>query len=222
MKTFSKFLSTLSLGAALCFAGPVVSSVSAQGPRPRGPEASEAQPQRGPHMRRGRRHHGRPFAELNLSDAQRAQMRTIHQEARQQFRQLRGSADEAAMRALRRQTFERVQGVLTPAQRTQAQELRAQHARQRLEHRLSRMTERLSLTPTQAQQVRGILSQASSQRRAIFEQSRLDETDPRASLEALRSRSEAQLGAVLSPEQMATLGEMRARHRQRGGRRGHR
>ncbi|MBX3270898.1 MAG: hypothetical protein KF729_11600 [Sandaracinaceae bacterium] len=203
MNTFSKILSTVSLGAALCFAGPVVSSVSAQSPGARGPGTAQAPdgarrgPPHGAHGRRGHMHrgHGQPFAELNLTEAQRTEMRAIHQRSR-----------------------EAMQNVLTPEQRARMQELRTTRAREHLDRRVAHMTERLSLTPTQAQQVRNIFSQADAQRRAIFEQSRTDETSPREALEALRTRTQAQLDAVLSAEQRSALGELRSQRGERGQR----
>ncbi|MCB9593930.1 MAG: hypothetical protein H6719_14445 [Sandaracinaceae bacterium] len=227
MKPFSKILSTVSLGAALCFAGPAISSVSAQaGPGARGPRTEQGVEgaRRGPHMR-GRRGHGRGgrgdmAAALNLTEAQQAQMRAIRQQAMEQGRAARQSGDRAAMMAARRGVHEQMQAVLTPAQRAQAQQLRAAHEQEMFEHRMTALTERLSLSATQAQQVRGILSHANTQRRAIFEQSRLDETDPRAALEALHTQTQAQLSSVLSAEQVTALGELRAHHGR--GHRGHR
>ncbi|MEZ4335182.1 MAG: hypothetical protein R3B82_00955 [Sandaracinaceae bacterium] len=228
MNKLSKILSSGFLGVALTLSGPVVSIASAQGPGGRGPDSAQQAPEagrRGPHMR-GRRGHGRgqPFAGLNLTDAQRQQMQTIRQQAAEQGRALRQSGDRQAMMALRRQTFEQIRNVLTPAQRAQAEQLRATHMQEMFEHRMTRLTERLSLTPTQAQQVRGILSHANTQRRAIFEQSRLDETNPREALEALHTQTQAQLSSVLSAEQMSSLGELRehrggpGHHGRRGGR----
>lgn len=226
MNKLSKILSTGFLGAALTLSGPVISIASAQGPGGRGQDSAQQGPEagrRGPHMRGRRGHRGHPFAQLNLTDAQRQQMQAIRRQAAERGRALRQSGDRQAMMALRRRTFEQIRNVLTPAQRAQAEQLRATHMQERFEHRMTRLTERLSLTPTQAQQVRGILSHANTQRRAIFEQSRLDETSPREALQALHAQTQAQLSSVLSAEQMSTLGELREHRGRRGhGPRGHR
>lgn len=216
----TKLLSTGFLGAALTLSGPVVIASAQGGPGARGADSAQQGPEgrrRGPHMRGRRGHRGHPFAQLNLTDAQREQMQAIRRQAAEQGRALRESGDRQAMMALRRSTFEQVRNVLTAQQRAQLEQQRAAHQREMFERRMTRLTERLSLSATQAQQVRGILSHANTQRRALFEQSRLDETDPRPALEALRTRTQAQLGSVLSPEQMSTLGELREQH----GRRGH-
>ena len=166
------------------------------------------------------------MAQLNLSEAQQEQMRTIRQQARQQSQALREAGDRAGMRALRRSTREQVRAVLTPEQRAQAQQLRQAQHEQMFERRMTHITERLQLSAQQAQQVRSILSHAHTQRRAIMEQARLDETPPREAFEALRTNTRAQLSTVLTEEQLAALGEMRRHHRRgRGephGRRGQR
>lgn len=174
---------------------------------------------RGPHAgHRGRRgHRGRFLQELNLSEAQREQMRSIRESTREQHRALRESGDRAAMRALHERTREQMRAILTPAQVAQIGELRQAHAAERLERRVTGMTERLSLSPTQAQQVRGILQQAASQRRALAEAARLDGNSPREAMQALRERTQASIRSVLTAEQAAQLAEMRERR----GRRGH-
>lgn len=83
----SNLVSRTALALALSFgmAAPLVASANA------GPDASVA-PQEGRgecgHGRHGRRHHGmhKMFAELNLTDAQKAQMKMIREEARERMR----------------------------------------------------------------------------------------------------------------------------------------
>ena len=107
--------------------------------------------QRGAQMRRLAR-------QLNLSDAQKQQIRDIHRSARErneqlyadfrtkfrQFRELKRAGDPAAenlrnelkplrdqIRAARQATRELVRGVLTPEQRQQLDQLRAERPRRR-------------------------------------------------------------------------------------------
>lgn len=166
---------------------------------------------RGRHGRHGFR--GPLFAGLDLSDAQRAQIRQIMQEARAH----RGEGDPRARRA---QIHERIQAVLTPAQRQRAQELRADRQRAHLERRVSRMTERLSLSAQQQQQVRSILQNAAMQRRALREQAENDPHSARSAMRELQERTQASVRSVLTPAQQAQLDQLRARRAERG-RRGH-
>lgn len=217
-----RFLLAAGLGAAIGFAAPVASTAAAQ-------DAPSADAERGPNAR-GRRHrrHGRRrgmrrmMREIGVTDAQREQMRAIRRTSREQGRSLRESGDRAAMRAHRRAVRERIQAILTPEQRARARELRAQHGQRMMTRRLERMSERLELSPTQVQQVGGILRHAHSQRRAIREAARTDGNPPRDAMQALRAQTRDQLRSVLNDAQEARLGEMRGRHRGRRGHRGHR
>ena len=124
------------------------------------------------------------------------------------------------MRALRQETKRLVLEVLTPAQRQQLDQMREEHAEERLSRRVERMTERLSLTDQQARQVRQIFERAHHQREAIRESERPEE-QKRASMRQLRERTQAAIARVLTEEQQAQLDEMRERRGERGhGRRG--
>jgi len=218
-KKISNFASALILGTALVAGGPTAMAAAQDGP---GASADRSEARRGHRARRGhhrRGHMRQAFAQLDLTDAQREAIQTTRRQMREQAQALRDSGDREAMRALRRQTREAVRDILTEEQRAQMRQMRTEAADERFERRFTRMSERLELSDTQGQQVRGILSHARSQRRAIMEAARLDETDPREALGALREQTQAQLSSVLSAEQMETLREMRQHHR---GRRGHR
>lgn len=228
IRTFLRPLSNIALAAGIASAVGLASPVAFAQDAPR---AEHGQRPDGEGHRGMRHGHGGPgmrhgmrgmFEGLNLSDAQRAQIQQIHEAARARFEAARTSGDRAALRAIGRDTHRQVEAILTPAQRTQAQELRAQHEQRFLDRRVEHMTERLSLDARQQQQVRGILSGAAQQRRALMEQARLDETSPRDAMQALRERTQAQLSSVLTAEQRTQLEAMRAQRGERGhGRRGH-
>lgn len=200
------------LAGALGLAAPAVSFAQDRGPSA---EQGERDHCRGRGHRRAGRGHPmrRMFQELDLSDAQREQIRGIMRDARGQRGEGRGEA--------RRQVRERIQAVLTPAQRQRAQELRAEHARERIDRRVEHMTERLSLSERQQQQVRGILRHAAGQRRALMEQGQNDPASARDAMRGLHEQTTAQIRSVLNSEQQATFDEMRERRERRGhGRRG--
>lgn len=75
----------------------------------------------GKHRRHGHRHG--MFSKLNLSAAQKQQIATIHQQARQQNQNV---TDPAARRANGQRVRQQVEAVLTPSQRTQLQQQRQQ------------------------------------------------------------------------------------------------
>ncbi len=148
------------------------------------------------HYRRG--HHRRArralraLRELDLSDNQRAQVRAILETSRERAEELRsagpGPETREQLHALRQETRALIHEVLTPAQRTELAQKRAEH----LNRRLERMTERLSLSPAQAQEIRGILEaghQAGQPRRQL----------------------RRQIEQILTPEQREQLPPRRAR-----------
>ena len=218
LKPLKSFALAGGLAAAVGLAAPI--SASAQG------GDAEISESRGHHHRgRRARHHRRGprmAAELNLSDAQRAQLREAREAARPRMEAARESGDREAMRALHREMREQFRAVLTPEQRERAQALRAEHAQRRVPRRVEGMTERLSLTERQQQQVRGILQGAAQQRRALREQARLDGTRPREAMQALRERTHQQVQSVLTAEQQARAAELRAERAERRGERGER
>jgi Spy/CpxP family protein refolding chaperone len=229
---FRKPLRKLSI-ASLMVAMAVPAGLSAQ---PRNPDAGVAdnggqrglRGQRGQNARGGRHgHHGRGqdgvMRQLNLSDAQREQLRTIRQETRAQAEQLRQANDRDAVRALHRAARLRVEAVLTPAQRQQAETLRQQARAEHVARRVSRMRERLSLTDAQAAAVQGVFEQASARRHAARQGAGQGATreERQATRQAARQQVDAELARILTPAQMTQLqAEREARRGQRGEGRG--
>lgn len=95
---------------------------------------------------------------------------------------------------------------------------------QRIERRVSMMTERLQLSSAQATQVRQILTQESEQMRAIFEkgQNGGDREALRPEMQAVREGTEKKIDAVLTESQRKSYAELREQMRQRRGERGER
>ena len=199
------------------------SAVSAQ-EAPQAREGQRARQGRG-HHRRG--HGGHLFRQLNLSDNQKAQLQAIRQSAHEQKRELRAAgrseATRAQMRTLRTETRQLMMDVLTPAQKTQLEQLRAAKSAERANRRMARMTEKLELTPAQASRIEAIFEAAKSQRQALRNGSAAGD-ERREAMRALRERTHAAVDAVLTPAQRAKKAERGERgHRQgRHGNRGSR
>lgn len=154
------------------------------------------------------------LAQLNLSDAQKEQLREVMRSTREERRALRGLEGEArrsSAQALRAQTRSRIDAILTPAQRAEAVRLHAARRSTRVDNRVARMAERLNLTAAQSAQVREILTRNSN---------RPGERRDRAARRAMRS----EINNVLTTEQRelrrATRGERgeRGNRGRRGGR----
>ncbi len=95
---------------------------------------------------------------------------------------------------------------------------------QRIERRVSMMTERLQLSQPQATQIRQILTQESEQIRAIFEkgQNGGDREARRPEIQSVREGTEKKIDAVLTESQRKSYAELREQMRQRRGERGER
>ena len=95
---------------------------------------------------------------------------------------------------------------------------------QRIERRVSMMTERLQLSQPQATQIRQILTQESEQMRAIFEkgQNGGDREALRPEMQSVREATEKKIDAVLTESQRKSYAELREQMRQRRGERGER
>ncbi len=121
--SISRFLSSVALAATLV--APVAASAQ-QGPPP--PAGAQRGPQAGQH-RHG--HHRNPMraalAKLNLSDAQKSQIR----DAMKQSREATKSADQATRKANREKLRAQIDGILSPDQRaqfrTELAQMRARH-----------------------------------------------------------------------------------------------
>ena len=163
--------------------------------------------------------------QLNLTDAQQAQVRTIREETRARAEQLRASGDRdanrAQMHALHEESRRRIDAVLTPAQRQQAETLRAQARTEHTTRRVARLRESLGLNDDQAARVQRVFEQAATRRHAARQANpSVTPEARRAAHQAERNQVEAELRQILTADQMARLEADRANHRGHHGGRG--
>jgi Spy/CpxP family protein refolding chaperone len=93
---------------------------------------------------------------------------------------------------------------------------------QRIERRVSMLTERLQLSQPQATQIRQILTEESTQMRALFEkmQGGADRESVRPQVQALRENTEKKIDGVLTAQQRATYTQLREQRRKERSERG--
>jgi Spy/CpxP family protein refolding chaperone len=93
---------------------------------------------------------------------------------------------------------------------------------QRIERRVSMLTERLQLSQQQATQVRAILTQEQSQVKALRDkaQGSADRESMRSEMQSIRQRTEQQIDGVLSAQQRVTYTQLRQEMQKRRGERG--
>jgi Spy/CpxP family protein refolding chaperone len=94
---------------------------------------------------------------------------------------------------------------------------------QRIERRVSMLTERLQLSEQQAAQIRQILTEESTQMRALFDKAEgggADRESLRPQVQSLREGSEKKIDAVLTAQQRTTYAQLREEMRKRRDERG--
>lgn len=182
----------------------------------RGGRANRGRANRG-HANRGHRGRGgHLMRQLDLSDNQKAQIRAIRQSARAART---ANVDEAARRAARTESRRLMMEVLTPAQRTQLDTLKANRRAERMNHRIERMTERLSLSAGQVSRITAIFESAAETRSSTL--GRMEGEERRAAAEDLRASTLRAVEAVLTPTQREAAETHRAERRsERAVRRG--
>lgn len=229
--------------ASLLLALAVPAGLSAQPPRQTSDGATTGQRDPGPrhggqggheghggHGRHGGGHHGRGhdqhvMRQLNLTDAQQAQVRTIREETRARAEQLRAGGDRetqrAQMRALHEDSRRRIDAVLTPAQRQQAETLRAEARTEHVTRRVAHLRESLALNDSQTARVQRVFEQAAARRQAARAANPNATPEARrAAHESERAQVDAELRQILTADQMTRLEAERSQHRGRDGARG--
>lgn len=168
---------------------------------------------------------------LGLEDDQVALVREVLEDSRERGRAIvREQAGErrTAMKALREETDARLAGILTPAQMQMLEEERAARAEQRDARRgarreagFERLVERLELAAGQIEPVREILEAGRARGRDIMQGARAEDLPREAvreRMDGVRAETEAELEAVLTPEQMEAFLAFSDERRDRGRR----
>lgn len=80
-----------------------------------------------------------------------------------------------------------------------------------VEERVRRLTHELDLTPAQAAKVREVFVKTDAERKGLLDAARAARDELREKLEVVRTKTENQIGEVLTPEQQKKLEEERSR-----------
>lgn len=173
------------------------------------------------------------FDVLDLTEAQKTQIREIVQSYREQFRALHNNWQNGASweeirsqrKALREQMHNEIMQVLTPEQQAIIQEIQDQLASGiypdiLVDKRLETLTDLLTLTPEQQDQIRPLLAQAGADMLAAREAAG-NFRELRKALRTIFENLDQQISALLTPEQLAIYNDWKARHRRGPHRPGH-
>lgn len=151
---------------------------------------------------------------LNLTDEQKAKIKNIWQNAREQAQKIRGDTSlkpeekRARLRELRRNTRQEIGSVLTPEQRTKWYRLRlwAWHRWQLARaYRAGKIAKALGLSKAQKEELARIFGRAREARRRIWTNPALTPEQKWQRLMELRRRNWAEMYRNLTPEQQRRL-----------------
>ena len=167
------------------------------------------------------------FSVLDLSDEQKAQIREIVDRYRPQFMELRRrwrlgiswQEIHELRKALREQMHQEIFQVLTAEQQAIILEIQEQltngiYPDILVEKRLEKLTELLTLTAEQQEQIRPLLAEAGTQMLAARAAAN-NHRELREALRAIFENLDQQISALLTEEQLAIYNDWKARHHRR-------
>ena len=136
-----------------------------------------------------------------ITDAQKTQLRQIHEASHQQIDAIPTAEQKAQMQAIRRDTKNKMDAVLTDEQRQQLQQSSPSGGG-------SRVPKISGLTDAQRTQMGEILSASRQQMDAILT------SEQKAQIQAIRQDTKTKMDAVLTDQQRQQLQELRQQKRQ--------
>ena len=193
-------------------------------------------------MRKG---HGPAMDKLNLTDAQKAQMKTMMENRRNEMQALKNSdLPKDQLKEKRKAIAEKyrtqIQSMLTPEQKQQMQQMRAQRGdkAQKGQHKWNiggkakagkgaraskgmrgmgngKMAQELNLTDAQKKQMEQIRSDFRTKAQAIRSNSSLSADQKKAQMKSLMDQQKEQTKAVFTPEQIEKMKSLRKEKKNR-------
>ncbi len=162
------------------------------------------------------RHAGAQYLEkLNLTDDQKAQIKTLNDGFRQQMQDLKSntgmSADDQKekRKALMKEHKEKVEAILTPEQRKQAQDMRKEFADgnkgEMRNQRFEEMTKNLNLTPEQSAKMKDLNASLRNNIQNIHQNTALSQEEKKEQMKSLMKKHKADMEALLTNEQKEQL-----------------
>ena len=176
--------------------------------------------------------------QLDLTDAQKTQIKGIMENARSQMQALRNDMNITKqqeldqMRQIQEQTRSSIRAALTPEQqqkaddlRKQAQEKMAAQQEKRQERMLTRLSQQLNLTDAQKSTIRSYLNDQKAQLQALRNNTSLTPQQRFEQMQTIRQQTQDKIKTALTADQQAKLDQLKQQaqnrmRRRRGGPRG--
>ena len=158
---------------------------------------------------------GQDIEKLNLTDDQKAQMKSLNESFRQQMQELSKntnvSADELKSKhdALIKDHRERMNAILTAKQRTQMQAMKQEygHGKDRgaRSRRFEEMTKNLNLTPEQSAKMETLSKKLKTDIQSIRQNTALGQGEKKDQMRALMKKHKEDMESLLTDEQKEQL-----------------
>lgn len=185
--------------------------------------AQDKQPQR---KGFGPRPHGMMMSQLKLTEDQKAAMKTINEDFRKQMTELRKNEDitvkewKSRMKSIQEGHKTKVQGVLTPEQKTQLEKARTdrkgkfQKFNRKGRPGADHFRKDLNLTPEQQEAFKKQRAESFQKMKAIREDKSLSEEQKKVEIKKFREQQQQSLKSILTEEQINKLQQKKS-HRQK-------
>lgn len=167
------------------------------------------------HHRKG--HHGSGYSKLDLTEAQKEQMKLVQAEYRNQMDELKKNdkitvAEAKEKRAaIARNHRNKVDNILTEKQKNQLNESRKNmHTKRGDRKGKESATAKLNLTEAQSAKMKTLNEGFRSKAKEIKENNTLDSTARKERLMTLRKEHQQEISSILTPEQAAKMKELRS------------
>lgn len=178
------------------------------------------------HHKKMRHHRGIMMQKLNLSEAQKTQMKALHEDFKKQMDELRKSENTITVAEWKKRRQEiaarhkaKIQGLLTAEQKAQVEKIKAERKAAHEKHaaaRLERMKTHLGLTESQVTRIRKNREELQQKIKTIRENKSLDEAAEREQMKELLKAHKENMKSILTDEQLKKMQEMKQRRGRHG------
>lgn len=154
------------------------------------------------------------FKKLNLTADQQAQMKTLNEDFRKQMQTLNSNESITVKEqrdqreALIKAHKQKIEGLLTAEQKNQLAQMKAARGQKREEiaaKRLERLKDKLGLSEQQVATIKSNEQQTHGKIEAIMKEEKIERTEKRQQLMALKDEMKNNIDKVLTPEQKTKM-----------------
>jgi hypothetical protein len=174
------------------------------------------QAQGDPDLRTQKRMRHMDLQKLNLSEEQKAGLKSTNDEFRKQMQDLKKQDDitvkewKSRMQKLRTDHKEKIKGLLTNDQKEQLKKMktgRKERSEAMSQKRMERMKERLSLTDVQSDKLNELRTDMSGKLKALEENKSLSPDQKREQVKELMKQRKEKMSSILTTDQLKKLNE---------------